>query len=139
MDQSLLKVKQRCPVGWESMQGDDKRRFCGQCQKYVHNVSALNQKERQALTTGDGLQECVYYIENSRGEIADLSLLVTFRRWFPSLRLASWSAVMALLPVTLTGCAGKRCPEPTPSATTHSYHPPEHWKAPSSPQKTESR
>jgi hypothetical protein len=99
-----------CSADWDKMQGDDKRRFCEHCQKIVHNVSAMNEKERAKFAKPLHQHECVIYFQRSNGKIADLSFLSFVRRWFPFLRVACWSALVALLPVTLTGCMGRCIP-----------------------------
>jgi hypothetical protein len=101
------------------MRGDDRRRFCDHCKKFVHNVSAMSQPEREAFASPANAQECIFYCQRDDGKIADLSFLTKLRRWFPFLRLACWSTFVALLPLTLTGCMGVRPPqnmitEPTP-------------------------
>src|SRR5438876_8815806 len=109
-NQSPWTIKQQCSADWDTMRGDDKRRFCEHCQKFVHNVSAMSREERQTFADPANLRECVFYSQRSDGEVADLSFLVRLRLWFPFLRLACWSALVAVLPVTLTGCMGVRCP-----------------------------
>lgn len=106
---SPWEIKQPCTADWEKMRGDDKRRFCEHCQKFVHNVSAMSRTERAAFASPANRGECVLYCQRTDGKVANLSLLVRLRRWFPFLRLACWSALVALLPVTLTGCMGVRC------------------------------
>jgi hypothetical protein len=47
-DRELMKrahVAAPCPVKWEDMQGDDKSRFCGQCQLNVFKASAMTDEE----------------------------------------------------------------------------------------------
>ncbi len=105
-------IKQRCTADWEQMRGDDKRRFCEHCQCHVHNVSAMTRAEREDFARPENMQECVFYSQRSDGEVADLSFLVRLRRMFPFLRFVYWSALVGLLPVTLTGCMGVRCPRP---------------------------
>jgi len=108
-------IKQRCAADWEKMRGDDKRRFCEHCQKFVHNISAMSRAERTAFADPANMRECVFYSRRSDGEVADLSFLARLRRWFPFLRFACWSTLASMLPATFTGCmmAGKRC-EPLP-------------------------
>jgi hypothetical protein len=123
-------IKQRCSASWDTMRGDDKRRFCDHCQKFVHNVSAMSQEERQTFADPANMRECVFYSQRRDGDVADLSFLVRLRRWFPFLRLAGWSALAALIPTVLSGCMmGARCPperiKPLPQSDT-----------PSSPQTT---
>lgn len=109
-DTSPWTIRQRCLANWDQMPGDDQRRFCGHCQKHVYNLSALTPAERAKFATPGYLHECVFYSRRANGEIANLSLLAKLRRWFPILRLACWSALLGVLPVTLTGCMGVRCP-----------------------------
>lgn len=117
---SLWKIRQPCSADWDKMRGDDKHRFCDHCQKFVHNVSAMTRTEREAFANPANMRECVFYCRRTDGEVADLSFLASLRRWFPFLRLAGWSALVALLPVALTGCMmGKRC-EPPRSVTPRS-------------------
>ena len=37
-----------CNVAWDSMEGDDSRRFCAQCQKTVFNLTGLTEAEAEA-------------------------------------------------------------------------------------------
>jgi hypothetical protein len=46
---SSLRIDKPCSQNWESMPGDERRRFCAQCQHHVHNLSALTQREIQKL------------------------------------------------------------------------------------------
>jgi hypothetical protein len=109
---SLWTIRQQCSANWDQMPGNDKRRFCEHCQKFVHNVSAMSRTERESFASPGNMSECVFYCQRTDGGVANLSLLARFRRWFPFLRLVCWSALIALLPVTLTGCMGVRCPRP---------------------------
>ena len=38
-----------CTADWERMEGDEKKRFCGQCSLHVYNVSAMSRGEAEAL------------------------------------------------------------------------------------------
>src|SRR6185437_14090914 len=83
---SLFAIGKSCKADWEKMQGDDKNRFCEHCQKYVHNLSAMNNRERKAFATNTK-QMCIAYFQRADGQIANLSFLTLLRRWFPPLRL----------------------------------------------------
>lgn len=51
-DQSILnrvRVASPCNARWEDMTGDERVRFCGQCQKNVFNLSALSRTEAERL------------------------------------------------------------------------------------------
>lgn len=40
-----IRVASPCSERWESMQGDERRRFCAKCQLHVHNVRELSEAE----------------------------------------------------------------------------------------------
>jgi hypothetical protein len=42
-------IETPCTVGWDTMQGDDRTRFCGQCSLNVYNVASLSSREAAAL------------------------------------------------------------------------------------------
>ena len=112
-DTSAWRITKPCTADWDQMRGDDQRRFCEHCQKHVHNVSAMSQRERADFAKASNEPACVTYYQRPDGKVANLSFLASLRRWFPFLRLACWSTLAALLPATFTGCMmGKRCPSP---------------------------
>src|SRR5262245_56920441 len=44
-----ITVARPCKANWDGMTGDDKRRFCKGCSKYVYNLSAMSSEEAEAL------------------------------------------------------------------------------------------
>ncbi|MBX3187762.1 MAG: hypothetical protein KF819_12135 [Labilithrix sp.] len=44
-----LRITKPCPASWEEMEGDDVSRFCGVCNKHVHNLDRLSSDEVQAM------------------------------------------------------------------------------------------
>jgi hypothetical protein len=44
-----IQIASPCPAKWEEMTGDDKIRFCSQCQKNVYNFSSMTPAEGEAL------------------------------------------------------------------------------------------
>ena len=45
----VVKTATPCSVSWDSMQGDEVKRFCGKCQKHVWNFAELTTDEARAL------------------------------------------------------------------------------------------
>lgn len=43
----LAYVASPCPADWNEMEGDDRTRHCKECQKNVHNLSAMTQDEAE--------------------------------------------------------------------------------------------
>jgi hypothetical protein len=70
MRTSQVNIDSPCHESWEAMDGDEERRFCGVCQKHVHNLSAMRHDEAKALlreTAGEHL--CVRYTSESDGTL----------------------------------------------------------------------
>lgn len=101
------KIAKPCTADWEQMAGDDRKRFCEQCGKHVHNVSAMTSRERAEFAKPANQNECIAYVHRTDGAPVDLSVWTKLRRYMPPLRLMRWSAVAALLPSVLTACGGR--------------------------------
>lgn len=44
-----IRIASPCHVSWNQMEGDDKRRFCFQCRKHVHDLSKHSTEEIELL------------------------------------------------------------------------------------------
>lgn len=44
-----VQIHEPCSANWSAMVGDERRRYCGQCQLHVHNVAAMPRGEAEAL------------------------------------------------------------------------------------------
>ncbi len=58
-----------CPVAWESMKGDDRRRFCSQCRKNVYNISAMTRTEAEAFIQKNEGQACIQMYKRPDGTV----------------------------------------------------------------------
>ncbi|MEZ4320125.1 MAG: hypothetical protein R3F61_21780 [Myxococcota bacterium] len=67
MHASQLPIEEPCSVDWTGMSGDERRRFCGQCSKHVHHLSALT--EAQAAEVVAQPDVCVRYEVDRSGDI----------------------------------------------------------------------
>ncbi len=70
MRSSTLPIASPCHESWDAMSGEAERRFCGVCQKDVHNLSAMKHEEAQALLrerAGEHL--CVRYTAEADGTL----------------------------------------------------------------------
>ena len=59
-------IRQPCSEDWDAMTGDDKRRFCGLCNKNVHNLSAMTEPEARAVVAQQDV--CVRYSLDPKGQ-----------------------------------------------------------------------
>ncbi|MBK7826687.1 hypothetical protein [Nannocystis sp.] len=70
MHSNTVTIDSPCHESWEAMQGDAARRFCGVCQKHVHNLSAMAHDEAQALLAAKAKEHlCVRYSSEADGTL----------------------------------------------------------------------
>ncbi|MEZ5308202.1 MAG: carboxypeptidase-like regulatory domain-containing protein [Pyrinomonadaceae bacterium] len=48
-DIDSLRIAKPCGISWETMEGDDRKRFCGVCEKHVYNIEGMSEKGVRAL------------------------------------------------------------------------------------------
>jgi hypothetical protein len=117
---STLRIDKPCSQNWQSMQGDDRRRFCAQCQHHVHNLSALTEREVQKLIATTEGRLCGMIVRDSSGRVVtqrDQGLHARLRRRLSAWRLGLSSALASTL--TTAGFAEKpSAPPPATSAQT---------------------
>ena len=127
-------IKTPCPKVWENMDGDAAKRYCGHCEKHVHNFSELDSETvNQLLNSGQSI--CARVQRNCDGSIItkDCSTAknrseVTRRGWFQRLAAVAASVTTILI---FGGCeksspcvTGEAVPVPpaTPFALTGEVH-----------------
>jgi len=66
---SNLRVASPCVARWSDMTGDDRVRFCGQCQKNVYNLSGMTSDEAVALINAHDGQLCARFYQRSDGRV----------------------------------------------------------------------
>ena len=99
MRSDQVHIDSPCHESWDSMAGDSERRFCGVCEKHVHNLSAMRHDDAQELlrqAAGDNL--CVRYSAEDDGTLR-------FRDLVPRSRLTRGIRRAAFATVLLAGCS----------------------------------
>jgi hypothetical protein len=79
----VIQVNKPCPADWNQMDGDDTRRFCEHCQKFVHNFSAMPTDQAERLVCENVGSLCVRFArEQTSGRVLTLDYAprVTSRR-----------------------------------------------------------
>lgn len=67
---SGITVASPCAVDWDSMSGDERVRFCGQCTKHVYNLSEMSKKDAEDLIAkSEGKKTCIRYYLRKDGSI----------------------------------------------------------------------
>jgi hypothetical protein len=94
MRSNQVHIDSPCHESWEAMEGDSERRFCGVCQKHVHNLSAMAHDDAQSLLqAASGEHLCVRYSAEADGSVRFRDL-VPRSRLTRGLRRAAFAAVM---------------------------------------------
>jgi hypothetical protein len=58
-----------CPASWDSMYGNERVRFCGECQLNVYNLSEMSRAEAERLIGQAEGRLCVRYYRRKDGSI----------------------------------------------------------------------
>lgn len=89
-----------CAKGWDEMTGDDRVRFCDQCQLNVYNISAMERREAEAFLTNATGRVCGMYFRRADGTILTRDCPVglrALRRKISRVAAAAFSAIFSLL------------------------------------------
>jgi hypothetical protein len=102
-----LRIAAPCSADWSSMLGDERVRFCGQCEKNVYNLSALTRAEAEALLVAGEGKLCVRYYRRTDGTILTTDCPVGVKRRRRRRRITAFAAFAlgALSALTATGAA----------------------------------
>ena len=99
MHSDSVKIESPCHESWDAMRGEGARRFCGVCQKDVHNLSAMGHDEAQALLAATANESlCVRYSSEADGTLR-------FRDLVPRASLTRRLVRTAFAAVALAACA----------------------------------
>ena len=67
-----IDVPAPCPQSWDAMRGGDKVRFCGNCEKDIHNLSAMTRGEIKKLLLQSKESVCIRMEKDADGKIKTL-------------------------------------------------------------------
>lgn len=94
-----VEVARPCPAKWSRMEGDERVRFCSQCQLNVYNLSGMTADEGKRLIQEAEGRICVRYLMRRDGTVLTRDCgFVALTRW----RLRA--ALAAVLGVLGIGC-----------------------------------
>jgi Carboxypeptidase regulatory-like domain len=92
-----------CPASWEAMTGDDRVRFCDQCQLNVYNLSALTRIEAESLIASTEGRLCGRFFRRPDGTVLTKDCPVGLRAL--RLRVSKRVAAVFATIVSLTSAA----------------------------------
>ena len=64
-----IRVASPCPARWADMTGDDRARFCAQCQKHVYNLSEMTAEDATDLIREKEGKLCARFYQRSDGTV----------------------------------------------------------------------
>ena len=64
-----VRVAAPCPANWDSMYGNERVRFCGECQLNVYNLSEMLRADAERLIAHAEGRVCVRYYQRKDGSI----------------------------------------------------------------------
>lgn len=89
-----LKISSPCPVSWDSMDGDDRVRFCGKCRLNVYNLTQMSPEEVEQTIRATGGRLCGrLYVRGDRTATAENCPNAGVRRR----KKALWAAAVVLV------------------------------------------
>jgi len=94
-----LRVASPCPTNWESMQGDDKVRYCELCNLNVYNIAALSRREAANLITSTEGRLCARLYRRADGTVITKDCPVglrAIRRKAARMTAAAFAALVTL-------------------------------------------
>jgi len=75
-----VKVASPCPADWDRMIGDERARFCGQCELNGYNLSAMSTLEAESLIARTEGRLCIRYYRRKDGSIITQNCPVGLRK-----------------------------------------------------------
>ncbi len=66
---SQVRVASPCSERWDDMNGDERVRHCGHCDKNVYDLSALTSKQAESLLQAHGASLCVRFYRRNDGTV----------------------------------------------------------------------
>lgn len=103
-----IDVASPCPVSWDSMTGDQRKRFCDQCQEHVYDLSGMTRDQAEDLVRrGRTESVCVRFYRRADGTVLTADCPSSVRRGrtrLPLVRSAIAASLSAVAGLTASGC-----------------------------------
>ena len=96
-------IPEPCDQDWDSMEGDERQRFCNKCQSQVHDLSQLTEEKVHALMDRAELP-CVQVLMWPDGTIEVQEKVAALQRQRQGLRRLAVSAAVAVPLLAAVGC-----------------------------------
>lgn len=111
IDLDKIRVASPCNARWDDMAGDERARFCGQCQKNVFNLSAMTRMQIETLIREKEGKFCGRFYQRPDGRMITADCPTGWRRRRDRLVRgggAVFATVLLLLGLRATGRAQEK-------------------------------
>ena len=95
-----IRVASPCNMDWEQMIGNDRSRFCGQCNLNVYNLSGMTSAQAEHLISNNEGNLCIRYFRRADGSVLTQDCPVGLRaikKRLSNIRRSIASAVLSFL------------------------------------------
>jgi len=96
-DLDRMAVASPCPMAWNDMVGDDRVRFCNQCNLNVYNISAMTRLEAESFISNAEGRICAKFYRRADGSILTRDCPVGLRAIRKKVSRASAAAFSAMI------------------------------------------
>ncbi|MEQ1764414.1 MAG: carboxypeptidase-like regulatory domain-containing protein [Pyrinomonadaceae bacterium] len=103
LDIGKMRVASPCHIGWDSMVGDDRARFCGSCDRHVFNIVGLNGSEIESLVENTEGRLCVRMYQRADATVLTEDCSVGLRLIRKRVATFAGAALSALLGLVSVG------------------------------------
>lgn len=129
----IVDVATPCRADWNSMTGDNRSRFCGQCRKHVYNLSAMSADQAVALIREKEGDLCIRLYRRTDGTVLSGDCPVGVGRVWRRIRALAAGVVAAgalVLGTQVWSAASTRVPAGSNPAVAVSSTPPlrQRWR-----------
>ena len=97
-----VKIASPCPMKWEEMQGNERKRFCHSCQLNVYNISEMAKEEAENLIRDSEDRLCITMFQREDGTILTKDCPVGLK----SIRRKYREAILFLSSIAISVLAG---------------------------------
>src|SRR5215813_13757731 len=97
IDLDRMAVASPCPMAWNDMVGDDRVRFCNQCNLNVYNISAMTRLEAESFISNAEGRICAKFYRRADGSILTRDCPVGLRAIRKKVSRASAAAFSAMI------------------------------------------
>lgn len=97
-----LRIAAPCPVRWDEMRGDDRARFCEQCNRHVYNISELTRRQAEKLIVNTEGRICARLYKRADGTVITKDCPVGLRLIRRRAAKVAGAAVTAILSLCMS-------------------------------------